>query len=485
MKGLGAVRTVVVAAAGVGLVWGAGQVDGGLDLAQASDAKSASAGVSPVSHTELVCPGADRPGVKGVADQEQLATILTASAPSKLLPKTPADDGSVTASTLPGDQSVPGTIVKRGATRPIRVDGPAGIDLTAKDGLAPGLAATQVGLERAASVKGLTMAPCAAPAPTSYLAAGGSKSGQSERLVLTNPAPNPVPVTVSVLGTADRQSVTVPSRSRKVVVLGSVNDTAKAPVVKVSAGRGTIGAALVESTFAGAVPRGTEVVGPTQQPGRTQIVSPVMASKGGDSGVRVGVPGSKDAIVRLSIVAPEGREAPDDVVRTVPGGSSTDIGLPNLPSGHYAVRVTSDEPVVAVGRSRLTKDGKKPGDMLWSPATAPLSGLGGTAVPKVPGGSASLVLAAPGASARTAAVSRTDADGTVHTERVTVPAGQTRSVALKSTAAVWVEPTTSKPVSASLLVTGKDGKQPLLSGVALPPVSVSARSTEAQVRPAN
>lgn len=483
MKGLGAVRTVVVAAAGVGLVWGAGQIDGSLDLAQASDAKSASAGVTPVSHTELVCPGADRPGVKGVADQDQLATILTASAPSKLLPKTPAD-GSVTASTLPGDQSVPGTIVKRGATRPIRVDGPAGIDLTAKDGLAPGLAATQVGLERAASVKGLTMAPCAAPAPTSYLAAGGSKSGQAERVVLTNPAPNPVPVTVSVLGTSDRQSVTVPSRSRKVVVLGSVNDTAKAPVVKVSASRGTIGAALVESTFAGAVPRGTEVVGPSQQPGRTQIVSPVMASKGGDSGVRVGAPGSKDAIVRLSIIAPEGREAPDDIVRTVPGGSGTDIGLPDLPSGHYAVRVTSDEPVVAVGRSRLTKDTKKPGDMLWSPATAPLSGLGGTAVPKVPGGSASLVLAAPGGSARTAAVSRTDADGTVHTERVTVPAGQTRSVALKSAAAVWVKPT-SKPVSAALLVKGKDGKQPLLSGVALPPVSVSARSTDAQVRPAD
>lgn len=474
-------RAVALTGAAVGLVWGAGQVDGGLDLARADDTPSLNREATPVSRTSLACPGADRPGVEGVADPEQTVTMITASAPERLVPRA-AGDGAATATTLPGDTRVPGTVVDRGATRPIRVDGPAGVDLSAQGALAPGLSAVQVGVDRAASVKGLTMTPCTAPVATSYLLAGGAQAGQAERVVLTNPAPNPVPVTLSVLGTSGRQSVVVPSRSRKVVVLGSVDDSAKAPVVKVSAPRGAVTATMVEGTFAGAIARGTESVGTAREPERSQTVPLVHASENGSATVRVGVPGSADAIVRLSLVAPDGAAVPDDIVKTVSGRSSTDIDIPDLPPGDYAVRVTSDEPVVTAARSSQVADRKKASDLLWMPATAPLSGLGGVAVPKVPGGSAVLVLAAAGEKAAAATVTHVDDAGKTRTDKVSLRPDQTESVSVGKDAAVWVEPSQGS-VSAAVAVAGKDGKQPLLSGVPVLPASVSTQDAGAQVRP--
>ncbi|WP_018155339.1 DUF5719 family protein [Demetria terragena] len=479
-----AARAVAFAGAGVGLVWGAGQVDGGLDLAQASDTPPARSDVATVGRSELVCPGPDRPGVPGVPDPQQTATIITGSAPPSLLESEPKGEGSATATTLPGAQRVPGVIATRGGTRPVRIDGPAGIDLSAKGALAPGLSALQVGVEQAASVKGLTMLPCAAPVSTSYLLAGGAAAGQAERIVLTNPAPNPAQVTLSVLGTSGRQQVVVPSRSRKVVVLGSIDDTAKAPVVRVSAPRGPVAAAMVESRFAGAVARGTEAVGPAQAPARTQVIPSLVKSEKGDAGVRVGVPGGRDAVVRLSVIGPEGADVPDDVVRTVRAGSSADIGIPSLPPGNYAIRVSSDEPVVTAGRSRQVASQSSPTDVLWSPATAPMTGLGGLPVPKTPGGKATLVLAAPGNQDVSAKVSTVTTSGDVKSVTVALVAGQTRTMAVDSAASVWVEPQ-AKPVSAALVVNGMDGKQPLLSGAPLPVAPMATGSTAAPVRPAD
>lgn len=475
MRGGGLLRVVAATAAGAGLVVAAGGNPPTLDLARASDASAASVAAAPAARVALSCPGPDRPGVRGLPDADQSVTVITAAAPSELIGENrsgatgsgdqpPPGASSVEALSVPGAAALRGAATRPGATSPVALDGPRGLDLMAQGPVATGYSAVQVGLDRAPSVRGLGLVPCTTPAAESYLLAGSADEGRSERLVLTNPAPNPVTARVSVLGGAAPQDVVVPARSREVVVLGSIDDRATDPVVKVTADRGAVSAAMVETDFAGAVPRGSDVTAAAAAPDTDQLVPAAVVTRDGAASLRVGVPGAEDAVVRVSVLG-SGAQTYDDVVQTVPGGSAATIRLPGLAPGRYAVRLRADTPVVAASHSVGVSDRSRPTDSMWLPAAAPVRGLAGVAVPQVPQGRAELVLSAPDGPRRVT-VGTVDAAGRLTTRTVTVADGGATTLDVRTARAVWVRPS-GGAVGAALVVSGRDGEQPLLAGVPL------------------
>lgn len=472
---IGAVAlAVATVAAGGGLVWAADRdAVSRIDLTTAADRRAAGGSTVDLAR-ELTCPGPDRTGVPGVADPKQQVQVLSAVLPWSL--QSPGGSrGSVGAQSVPGEAAVAGVPRGAGETASTTLAGAQSLVLRGEGALGAGLSAVQANVERSPSVRGLSTVVCSPASARSWLVGGGSAAGRSERLVLTNPTAGAVSARVAVLGSTDAaRTVVVPAHGRSVVVPGGADQKVGAPVISVSTRRGPLGAALVDAEFAGAVPRGVDVTGPSLAPTTKQTVPAVVAAPGGSASMRVAVPGREAAVVRVSALGP-GNVA--DVVQTIPAGQAKDIPLSGLASGHYALRIESDVPVVAAAQSRTAAAATTTADQMWSPAAAPLKTTTGTALPKVPGGKASVLLSAPDGPVRAAVTVRAES-GALKTTTHTLDAGDARSVAIDGSA-VWVEPVAGAP-SAAVVLTGKDGAQPLLSAIPLQPAGSAAQVAQAQ-----
>ncbi|MDE9367708.1 DUF5719 family protein [Luteipulveratus sp. YIM 133132] len=473
MRGVGVARTAVVLVAGAAMVWGAGRTDARLDLSRPDDIRvAAPSDTRSLTRSEVVCPGPDRPGSPGTGAAAQDVQLITAGLPQEMLPDHPTGAGGmITARTLPGSGALL-AVDRRGDVATGTVSGPSGVDIVGSGALAPGLTALQVDDDRAPATHGLAMTTCTRTASTSYLIAGGPEPGRLERVVLTNPSPNPVVARVSVLGTTHTQDVTVAGRSRAVTLLGAVDDTAQAPVVKVTSASGTLAVALSDLFQDGTRPVGSEVTGPARPPAQSSLIPAVLTGAGPVS-VRIGVPGAEDAVVRVQVVGPSEDPVPD-AVRTVAAGSSGTITLPDLPAQRYALRITSDVPVVAAAESVSGRGTGGATDIAWMPTSEPITAVGGTPVPRVPGASAALVLSAEEDAEQVVTVGLTDTSGTTTPQRVRIPAGGVANVPTGSATAVWVR-TTARPVHAALVVSGSERGRPMLSAVPVSPVAVAAK----------
>ncbi|KNX37742.1 DUF5719 family protein [Luteipulveratus halotolerans] len=481
MKGLGVARAALVAVAGTAMVWGASRTDASLDLTRSSDHRVAAAvDTGALTRAELVCPGPERPGSAGGGSQD--VQLLTASTPTSMLPGSARaqGSGSVRAARLPvGQGGAPSVVAERGRVSTSTSAGAGAIDVLASGSLAPGLAALQVDDDRSDTSHGLSMAPCSSTAASSYLLAGGPQPGRLERVVLTNPSPNPVLARLSVLGTSRHQELTVPARSRTVTLLGSVDDTAGAPVVKVTSGSGSLGVAMSDTFLDGTRPVGNDLTGPATRPS-TDAVVPAVFTGGERAAVRVGVPGNDDAVVRVQLLGTDDVEAVPDVVQTMAGGHSGTILLPKLPPGRYALRVTADVPVVAAAESVTGRAAGGASDLTWVPTSEPITAVAGTPVPRLPQMTSALMVSNPGDTDTQVVVGVTDAAGRTTPRTVRVPAGGLADIATPGAAAVWVR-TTGAPVHAALVVGGSDGKgRPMLSAVPLNPAAVSAKVIDAR-----
>lgn len=453
--GVGVARVLVVAAAATGLVWGAGQVAASdtIDVAPAVAARHGSVGAAPAG-TRSVCSGPVTPG--GTA---QMAALARSNAVGDRL--------AVTAT--PGGSRVAGTgQASRGGVRVQLEQGRSAV-LQVPD--ADAVTAGQSSLDNGPGGKGLSTAACVTPLASTYLVAGGAESGRVVRVNLVNPGANPVPVRLTVLGGGAPQEFSLPGGGRTIVTVpvGSV----QAPVVRVEARSGTVAAFVSDVQFAGATAQGTDLGASAVAPTRESVIPAVRVGQGGGAAVRVAVPGTREAVVRLRILA-EGTEAPQDVVRTVPAGRGTDIPLP-LPPGQYAVAVSADESVVAAGESR-TWSGAGAGDRMWSPAVAAGTQQVSVAVPQgVPEGRSALVLSAPSDRDARARVTVIDAGGGAQDRTVEVPAGGVRTVQVAAAAGYWVRPASSTPIAAALVSWGRQDDRALLSTVSLTPAGATTR----------
>jgi hypothetical protein len=379
----GIARTVLVSAAAAALVAGATQAEGGFALGDASTGAARQAGASaPVRGATLLCPGPELKGVPGLDDEPVGAAVAAATAPERLLGDAAPEDtsGKVSLRGMPG-RELGSPLERRGATGSATVGSASGVQVQGSEALAPGLAAAQSWLVRSGDRRGLVSAPCREAAAESWILAGGGQPGRQERLVLTNPGGNAVTVDVTLhgpdgpLSSPAGRGIVVAAHGRSSFLLDSISSEVKAPAVHVVAQGGVVGAVVNDVWLDGTRAAGVDDAVPTAPPSREQVVPAV--SIGGQSTLRVAVPGSDEAVVQVRVLTENGpRAVPSGAVTRIGGGAVRDIDLSRLPQGSVGLQVRADRPVVAAAVVTRQRP-QQPGDLAWSSSTTPITGVAG------------------------------------------------------------------------------------------------------------
>jgi hypothetical protein len=471
MKGL--LRSSAVVAAGAGLVLGAAHLPAPVNLAHGTTPAAATrAEVEPVVQTQSICPGPEALGIQGLPDvAAQSVSVTAATAPVAALPPEFAAGqgaGSVTVGGLGlgGGWTVPVTV--RGQVVTVRISTARSALITGIGALAPGTVATQWSWTRTGDDRGLVTAACLPATSSSWLIAGGAQPGRLERLVLTNPGPNPVTVDLSVLGAGGPidspkgQGLVIAGYTRTVVLLEAITGSAQSPVVHVSAQGGEVAAVLSDTWLDGVVPRGGDDAVSVAAPSREQVIAGVPIQ--GRAILRVGVPGDSEAVVQARVLTASGpRQLPSEAVTRVAAHSTEDIDLSSLAPGAYALQVRADVPVVAAVMVDRRRAPGAPSDLAWCVASLPIRTLAGMALPASAdkGLIQRLDLAAttgPGS----VLVTTVAAGGRVSTRGVAIGADSVSTLPLGRATSVWVTSRTGL-VRAAVLTTATDARGVLLS----------------------
>jgi len=485
---IGILRSLVVAAAGTGLVLGASYVSAPLSLVHPPAAVPAlTAHADPVAMAQTICPGPEALGVAGLKDSRvQISSVTAVTAPLASLPAGFAaaeGAGSLTLSGLPvgGTWAAPSTV--RGQVVSGKVS-TAQSALVAGDGaIAPGTIATQRSWVKSGDDHGLFTAACMPAAASSWLIAGGAQPGRRERLVLTNPGPNPVTVDLTVLGvkgvvqSPNGRGLVVGPYARTVVLLDAIAGSEPSPVVQVSTQGGEVAAVLSDTWLDGVIPRGGDDAMPVAPPARQQVIAGV--SIVGRATLRVAVPGDNEAVVESRVLTPTGpRALPKGGVTRVAGHSTMDIDLGSLPAGAYAVQVRADVPVVAAAMiERRPGDPGAPSDLAWSGASAPIRTLAGMALHGAAedGLIERLDLAATSVAA-SVLVTTVGADGQATTKEVGIGADSVVLMPLVGATSVWVTPHTGV-VRAAVVSVANDTQGSSLSVTPLADLTLTTTSS--------
>ena len=442
---LAVVRAVVVTAAGAGLVVAATRVPGVAAVGPVVGATPpAQASSSPVHGAALDCAGPELVGVPGVRDLPVGVRVAAATAPLAALAGTQpaATPGALTLTGMPGASlAAPGT--QRGGEVGANLTTAQGVEASATQSLAPGLAAAQSWLVGSGDQRSLGSAPCVRPAADQWLLAGGSAPGRQERLILTNPGGNPVTVDVTLYGPSGPiassigKSLVVPAHGRTAFLVDSISGNVESPAVHVVTQGGLVGAVVNDTWLNGTQPGGSDDASPSAPPSLDQVIPAVDVK--GFAVLRVVVPGPADATVQARVLTRDGpRGLPSGAVSRVAGGTVHDIDISRLPAGASALQVRSDQPVVA--SAIVTRAGKQSLDFAWAVSTPPITTVAGIPFSDPSGVSHVLDLTAT-AGAATAEVVTVSASGGVHSAKVGVPADGTVPVAIPAqTSAVWVVP---------------------------------------------
>jgi Family of unknown function (DUF5719) len=454
MRGL--LRALAVAAVGSGLVAGATHLPGRVDVTAAT-VDGALPPARPVALTRggAVCPGPQDLGVTGLpaaTTVRQRVDLLAAAPPAAALPAGTANAGNGTLAfgALPGRGALGSALSAgdhdRGSVLTAYVGSARSAVLDATGTLAPGVVALQRSLVNSGDGRGLITTACGPAAGESWLLGGGAQPGRRERVVLTNPGPNPVTVDLSVLGTRgpvpspNGRGIVVAPYGRTVVLLDAIAGQEASPVLHVVATGGEVAAVLDDTWLDGVIPRGGDDATPAAAPAREQVIPAFRV--GGPATVRVAVPGADEAVVQTRVLTPTGpRPIPRDAVVRVAGQSSRDIDVSALPAGAYAVQVRADVPVVAAAMTERRRKASGPSDLAWATSTPAIGQLAGSVLrnPGTKGVSASLDLAATGGPG-SAVVTVVDTKGRVTTRTVAVPADGVAAVPLAGATSVWVHP---------------------------------------------
>jgi hypothetical protein len=475
-----------LALAASGLVVGASWSSGTVQLAAPHERAGMPQGSDVlVEEVTLLCPGQGQQGGEGLRSVPGTVRAAVAAPTRDLLAGVDlGGDGALGLTAIPTGTSLvsaadPGRAVTALVPGTTATDA---VSATAAGARAPGLVAAQTWLRAGDDDRGLSLTPCARPAPDLWLLGGAAGPSRTERLVLTNPGANAVSVRLEVLGAkgpaagVEDRSVSIAPGGRSVVSVDALAPDEPSPVVHVIASGGVVGAVLVDSWIDGATGRGTDTVTGSVAPGTDVVVAGVDVA--GAAILRIANPGAREALAQVRLLTPTGATQPESLraVR-VPARSSLDVPLETLAKGLGAVRVVSDEPVTAgvwVDRRAATGDDRM-GDFGWAPATPAVKVLGGLAIPRADGTRHTAVLAlAAGGTQATAAISIL-ASGTVSRRTVNLAVDTTTGVALGDADAVWVEPISGE-IFGAVTLAGSDAQGPLYSVAAVYSTPVTALS---------
>ncbi len=484
----GVARVVLVAGAGVGLVYVAANRPVSLDLVAATGEQQAPlVGTSLATRVAQTCPGPELVGIPGIPDVPVTSSFTAAAGPAELLPVPARGTGRLVATsgstTLLSVDERPGSafaVVPGRAAATASGTGP--IRLTGEGSMAPAVAGTQEWRADTNDLRGLVTTPCGAGGSDLWLIAGGAGPGRQERLILTNPGANPVTTDVTVHGTAgqlgDPVVETVPPGGRVSVLLDARYGEEEHPAVHVRSDGGGVQATLTDTWVDGSTALGAETTVAAAAPATVQVVPGVVVDATGATTLRAAVPGDQDAVVRVSVLNRAGLVPwTGESVLSVPGGAVGELPLSGLPEGTYAIAIRSDVPVVASAFVRIG-NGTAPGEFAWSPAATGVESVGGAALTPIPSIERTLHLVSTGGNS-TAEVTTVIAGAPV-TRQIDLLADRLATVPLDNATSVWVRRVTgSGELRGTVVSSSGTGVSRMLSAMPLEESAVASEVSRA------
>lgn len=244
---------------------------------------------------------------------------------------------------------------------------------------------------------GFVASACRAPGSGAWFAAGATTTGRVQVLLLTNASRVPSSVTTAVWTergamAATAGAVQVPARSTRAIPIASLAPGAAAIALHVTSTGGLITASIEQRVVRGLESGGVDLSGATTAPATVQVVpgvrilhgSAVAAATGEqDSGdlapvVRVLVPGTAGADVRITATGADGVAGGTAVGRHVDGGIATDLPLGGLTDGTFTVTVRSSRPLIAAVRAAVIDAGADSATdgAVDAPTVPPVTGSG-------------------------------------------------------------------------------------------------------------
>ena len=220
---------------------------------------------------------------------------------------------------------------------------------------------------------------CSAPSISQWFVGGNADVSSKGKLFLINSGLSEAIVDVGVWSEAGIRSprvITLKANSSIVQTLASLDPGSKSLTIHVSPRSGRVNAFLIDERGRGLRALGGDIVNATTAPSNVVVIPaiPQIARSGKVLAhkLRLLAPGDLPAQISVELISPEGSFVPfgfDE--RTIQAGIVTELDLkPKLSPGTFALRISSDIPIVASVYSSTFSLGKS--DFVWSTATDPM-----------------------------------------------------------------------------------------------------------------
>lgn len=218
---------------------------------------------------------------------------------------------------------------------------------------------------------------CSAPAISQWFVGGAADITSKGKLILINSGLSEAIIDVEIWSESGIQPpavVTLKANSSIVQSLDSLDPGAKRIALHIVPRSGRVNAFLVDERGRGLKALGGDMVNASPDPSKMIVIPaiPHMKRSGKALGhtLRVIAPGDVDARISVELISTKGSFVPfgfDD--RAIKAGIVTEIPLnPQLVPSTFALKITSDRPIVASVYSSTYADAKS--DFVWSTSTA-------------------------------------------------------------------------------------------------------------------
>jgi len=370
--------------------------------------------------------GAASPG-HGVAMVTRLAGLGSAAPGPTVLSITQA--GTPRLATVSLDRTARAQAAPKGkpsATTVVSTAIRGGVVVQASGSLAQGLDVEQT------TGTNLPSAACSSPGTDFWFVGPGQRTAGRIQVYLMNASGETADADVDIFTDAGPlqqttdNGISVPPHGMIVQSLAPVLRNSRSLTLHVRTSVGQVAAAVEESTGAG---EGTWL--PPAQAPATHLVIPGLPAAAGGRQLYLGVPGVKDANVKVSAVTSRGTYVPTGAGGIdIPGGSAAEVSLPSLGGVPAALKLTSSTPVTATVMVPGGTNGS-PGSFA---AAAPALEEQGVIADNVtgPGRVSDLILSAPHTTARVSVAQVSSAGSARRTQTVLVSPGKTAVVTLKA-----------------------------------------------------
>jgi len=221
---------------------------------------------------------------------------------------------------------------------------------------------------------------CSAPSTSQWFVGGAADITSKGKLILINSGLSEAIIDVEIwseLGVRPPKVVTLKANSSVVQSLDSLDPGAKRIALHVAPRSGRVNAFLVDERGRGLKSLGGDMVNASPDPTRVVVIPAIPHMKRSDKALghtlRVIAPGEVDARISVELVSTKGSFVPfgfDD--RAIKAGIVTEIPLnPQLAASAFALRISSDRPIVASVYSSTYAQAKS--DFVWSTSTAEMT----------------------------------------------------------------------------------------------------------------